>query len=280
LYDSAGTFLTANVALWPRAFAVVANQSVLARLTPSQREILRRAGDEALAPALDRLRAEDRETTAILCRAGRLGFVTASGDQLASLRSAVRPVYARLERVAEARTALATIERMKRDTAPEPLPRCATATTGGTQQHTPLDGVYEADTSEADLRAASGTEGEDTPENWGHWVYVFAGDRLAFTQEDAESCTWAYGDVTVQGDSFTWRILGGGYTKAPNLAYNKPGELFRFRWSRYRDTLTLSPVPGSVSPANFRAKPWHLVSTTPTRRYFSTSCPPPVEALR
>jgi TRAP-type C4-dicarboxylate transport system substrate-binding protein len=278
-YDSPGTFLTGNVALWPRAFAVIANKSVLARFTPDQQEILREAGREALAPALDRLRRADHETTGILCRAGQLGFLTASGDQLASLRSAVRPVYTRIERDPEARTELATIERMKRDTPPEPLRKCATEATGGTDEPTPLEGVYEADTSKADLLATRATDIDITPENWGHWVYVFAGNRLAYTQEDAESCTWAYGDVSVQGDSFTWRILDGGYTRAPNLAYNKPGELFRYRWSRYRDTLTLFPVPGSVSAENFRAKPWHLVSTTPTRSYFSTDCPPPAEAL-
>jgi hypothetical protein len=37
---------------------------------------------------------------------------------------------------------------------------------------------------------------------------------------------------------------------------------------------------GATSPTPFLAKPWHLASRTPTRRYFSTECPPPAEALR
>jgi hypothetical protein len=56
--------------------------------------------------------------------------------------------------------------------------------------------------------------------------------------------------------------------------------------SRYRDHLTLSPSKGEVrveavggSPANFRAKPWRLISEKPSRQYFSKRCPPPAAAL-
>jgi hypothetical protein len=66
---------------------------------------------------------------------------------------------------------------------------------------------------------------------------------------------------------------------APNGANNRPGESFQFRWSRYRDLLTLSAIAGAISPANFRAKPLRLISSTPSRASFSKRCPPPAAAL-
>jgi hypothetical protein len=60
---------------------------------------------------------------------------------------------------------------------------------------------------------------------------------------------------------------------------NKPGERFVFGWSGFRDTLTLTAVPGEISPQNFRAEPWHRTGKPDVRR-FSTRCPPPSEAFR
>lgn len=140
-----------------------------------------------------------------------------------------------------------------------------------------LNGVYEMDSTAADSARSSGDP--VVPENWGHWVFVFKGSRLAFSQQDSGACTWAYGRVRVRPRIFSWTIIDGGYTRSPNRAYNKPGEAFEFGWSRYRDTLTLSPVPGAVSPANFRVQPWRRLSPQPSRRYFSKECPPPKRAL-
>jgi hypothetical protein len=64
------------------------------------------------------------------------------------------------------------------------------------------------------------------------------------------------------------------------VAVNRPGEFFVFDFSAYRDTLTVSPVEGQISPLGFRDKPWRRVSDTPSRRYFSKRCPPPTAALR
>jgi TRAP-type C4-dicarboxylate transport system substrate-binding protein len=139
-----------------------------------------------------------------------------------------------------------------------------------------LNGVYEMDSTAAESDPQGGPV---APENWGHWVFVFDGSRLAFSQQDSGACTWAYGRVRVRPRIFSWTIIDGGYTRSPSRAYNKPGEAFEFGWSRYRDTLTLSPVPGAVSPANFRVQPWRRLSPQPSRRYFSKECPPPKSAL-
>ena len=49
----------------------------------------------------------------------------------------------------------------------------------------------------------------------------------------------------------------------PNGASEKTGEVFSFRWSRYRDRLTLAPVRGAISPENFRINAWRRVGDAP-----------------
>jgi hypothetical protein len=116
-------------------------------------------------------------------------------------------------------------------------------------------------------------------ENYGTWTYVFDRGRFAITQQFRNACTWGYGTFTVRRGEMAWTFTDGGGV-APTGAENRPGEFFRFGWSRYRDTLTLTQVKGAISPANFRARPWHLLSASPSRRYLSTRCPPPAAALR
>jgi hypothetical protein len=226
-----------------------------------------------------RLRDDEATHAGILCRRGRMAFVEADRTQLAALREAVRPVYADLEHNARSRKFLRAIEVMKKGIAPDPPPRCAGASASAARGRTPIDGVYEVTTTASDLRAIGAPSIDVIPENWGKWIYVFDHGRFAFTQEDTEACTWGYGKFSVKGQQTAWSFLDGGEAFGPNNAFNRPGEFFRFGWSRFRDTLTLTPVKGAVSPHNFRAKPWHLVSSTPSRRYFSKKCPPPKEAL-
>ena len=144
-----------------------------------------------------------------------------------------------------------------------------------------LGGVYRMDTRYGD----DSTDPTPVPENYGHWIFALERGRFAFTQEYKDACTWGYGKLVVKGDEMAWTFTNGGGI-APTGAVNKPGEHFRYHWSRYRSTLSLSAVKvaglpeNESSPTNFRAKPWHLVSTTPSKRYFSRKCPPPKEALR
>jgi TRAP-type C4-dicarboxylate transport system substrate-binding protein len=144
----------------------------------------------------------------------------------------------------------------------------------------PLDGVYEVDVSRSDLVRA-GDAGDAIPENLGHYVYVFDGGRFAFTQEGARACTWQYGKLGIHGKRMTWDFIDGGAppAKAPNHGYNHPGDFFEFKWSLYRNTLTLAPVAGATSPTPSFVNPWHRVTTTPSRSYLSKDCPPPAAAL-
>jgi hypothetical protein len=131
---------------------------------------------------------------------------------------------------------------------PDPRPTAAGQTTG-------LDGVYRVRTTAADLRATDPAD-ELLAENYGGFEMVL--DRGRFTQAQPLGNT-AAGTYTVVGDTVTLTFTRGTGT----AARNRPGEVFDFRWSLYRDQLTLEPVEGKVSPAPMRAKPWRRLGDAP-----------------
>jgi TRAP-type C4-dicarboxylate transport system substrate-binding protein len=280
-FDVPGSSLVRNVSLWPRMFVVLANQRRWQSLSQEQRLLLRRAGRAALAPAITRLRHDGPDSAEVLCNRKRLAFVASSPGQLTAYARALRPVYAELRRRTPARMLLAEIAAIKRrlGTPADQIPACAKVTaTGVAAQATPVDGVYRATTTVDDLRRAGAPEQEVIAENYGTWIFVFDHGRFADTQENQSSCTWGYGTYTVTGAQMAWTFVDGG-GQAPNAAYNQQGEFFRYHWSRYRDLLTLSGVAGAISPANFRAAPLRLISSSPSRASFSKRCPPPAAAL-
>ena len=277
-YDKAGRYLTANVSLWPRPLVLFANGKTWAALTPGQRRILWQAvtGDQAAETNV--ARGNERGDTAILCRRGLLRFLTASPADLAALRRAVQPVYHQLQRDPQTGRYIRQIEAMGKGVAAEPAPGCGHAARPAGKAG-PLDGVWQFTTTAADLRALAGvSQGDIVPENYGTYTFVIDRGRFAFTQENKQACTWAYGTFTVTGDRFEQLVTDGGGI-APNNAFNKPGELFTFRWSLYRGMLTLYPVTGAVSPNPSLGKPWPRISTAPSARFLSTRCPPPAGAL-
>jgi TRAP-type C4-dicarboxylate transport system substrate-binding protein len=274
--DVEGSHLMANVNLWPRPLVVYANERSYGELTSDQRRILSMAAANALSTKIAGDRGYDAETTGNICRKGRATFDSATPSELGELQRAVEPVYRELERDPGTRAAIEAIERLKKELGEPPteLPTCEhAAAEPTTPAATEVDGVWKMDT---DPRAAGA---ENFPENWGHWIYVFDRGRFAITQENQDACTWGYGKFGVDGNRMSWTFTDGGGI-APSGAANRPGEFFVFDFSAYRDTLTVTPVKGEISPRNFRDKPWRRLSDTPSRRYFSKRCPPPPAALR
>jgi len=270
-------YLTGNVVLWPRPLVVFASREALAKLTPGQRRILARAVAADAAPETSVLRDEQRTAIADLCRSHQLRLVVAGSADLVALRRAVRPVYAQLERDPGTRRQIAAIEAMRAGIAPEPAPGCGAAARPAARAG-PLDGVYKFTSTPADLRAAGAQPNEVVPENYGAWTIVVDGGRFALAQQNTQACTWAYGTLTVKAGTLQLLITNGGGL-APTGALDKPGELWTYRWSLYRDALTLRGVTGAVSPAPTMARAWRRVSATPSARFFSSRCPPPVNAL-
>ena len=279
-YDTIGKHFTANVNLWPRPLVMFAGKTVFDSLSPDQGNALRQAVANAVPAQTAALHRSEQEAAGNLCRRG-LEFQAASPDDLAALRTAVQPVYDTLAREPQTRKFLAAIAAIGKGVPAESAPQCRPTgqtddqAAGGSSQ---LDGVYRVTTTAEDLLAAGVAAGDVIPENYGTWTYVFDRGRFAYTQEDEQACGWGYGTFAVKGNQVEWRFTDGGGT-GPNNAINKPGEFFVFGWSLYRETLTLTPVPGAISPENFWAKPWQRISSTPSPHSFSKRCPPPDNAL-
>ncbi len=282
-YDAVARSITANVALWPRPLVVVASTKALQKLTAAQRQVLRDAAARAVQPSTQAQVADENESTGILCRRGAVRFVSATPGDVATLRAAGERVRDWLAADDTTRGYLSRIDRLRDKAASaastEAAPSCdgiapeiATAARPGPR--TQLDGTWTMHSSLQELQATDtvtqGDSGDDAdPENYGDWVFVVDRGRFAFTQQNGLACTWGYGTWVPDGDQVEWRVIDGGGI-SPSDSVNKPGELFDFGWSLYRDTLTLTPVSGAVSPGNFRAQPWHRVSgSVQPRRFFS-----------
>lgn len=258
-YDAVAKYLTTNVNLWPRPSVIFMNRHAYAALGETHRRALTEAASSALAPTLALQRGDAEEAAAILCRRG-VTFVTASDADIAALRRAVRPVYQRLEGDALTSKAIDQIRAMRADDARPDAPACADggSSTSLSAKATPIDGVYEMTTTPDDVVAGGVHDPEELEsENYGRWRFVLDRGRLRYTQSSEGATRWTEGVYEVRGDTLTFEVTDYG-GEAPNGAVEKSGEVFAFRWSRYRDLLTLEAV-GESSPENFRAKPWRRI---------------------
>jgi TRAP-type transport system periplasmic protein len=231
--------VTANVVYWPWAFTVVANPRILERLTPAQREVLRKAGREALAPAIARVRDEDHHEATDLCRRYRLALVDATHSGLAALRAAVRPVYAKLDRNPKTRSLIREIEAMKRQSPREPPLRCSRSIPA-TKPTTLLDGTWTMTASRTRVRDAT-HDPLDAEIDSGRYRMTLRRGRITMSYVSP-------GSWTVRG---TFTIPGGD-----KVLFHFPDEDSVYRWNLYRDALTLSQLPGSTAAPNPTFAPW------------------------
>jgi TRAP-type C4-dicarboxylate transport system substrate-binding protein len=259
-YDSAAKFLTVNVNLWPRPQVLFMNQKAFNSLSEQQRNALSSAAKAALPATLALEQNDQKSATANLCRRG-LKFVTASDADIAALRRAVQPVYSRLERDAQTKAAIEQVRAMRQQsaaTATTDEPTCAGAGshTLAAGQATPIDGTYRLHTTANDLRAVGTPEADIIPANYGDFETVLNRGRFRQAQPLGE---WVAGTYAVSGSTIT--LTDTQSSGGP--ASNRPGEVFTYKWSLYRDQLTLRAVPGKVSPEPLRAKPWRRVGNAP-----------------
>jgi hypothetical protein len=139
-----------------------------------------------------------------------------------------------------------------------------------------LDGTYRLTTSAHEL-AGIDAPGESA-ENWGTWTLALRRGRFALTREGAKACTWAYGALALgKGNVMDLTVIDGGGTP-PGAGANRPNDGYGFRWSRYRDVLTLRATAGRPA-GRFAVKPWRRIDRTPTANDLSRRCPPPAGAL-
>jgi TRAP-type C4-dicarboxylate transport system substrate-binding protein len=286
-YDKVARSIAANVNLWPRPITVVANTKALENLTDQQRDVLMLAADKSLDASIAKLQLDEQEATGILCRRAKVRFDSADEAAVTKLRAAARPVIEELSKDENTAAALARIEAMRTNVSSvaddEPVPTCegiASQPAGramGTKW--PLDGTWTMTETVEDVQAkGAAPEGSPALENFGDWVFLVYRGRFAYTQRNGAACTWGYGAWQTDGNRVQWRFLDGG-GMAPSGANTKPGEVHDFTWSLYRDTLTLGPIDGAVSPENYFGQPWRRVSSTPKVDRLFAKCQLPEQGV-
>jgi TRAP-type C4-dicarboxylate transport system substrate-binding protein len=113
-YASITPYATVNVTLWPRMIALVANGKAFAALSSEQQAWLRQAAADATAYSL-RLPNTDQKALNRACTAGARAVVATPAD-LATLKKAVAPVYASIERDRQTKSFVQAIRALKRRT--------------------------------------------------------------------------------------------------------------------------------------------------------------------
>lgn len=140
-----------------------------------------------------------------------------------------------------------------------------------------LDGVYRLSTTSNEL-ARIDAPGESV-QNWGDWTLVLTRDRFAITQQNPRACTWSYGALRRDAhNGMSWTVIDGGAvpTRADS---DQPGDAYTFRWSSYRDVLTLHTI-NSGAGRYYTVKPWRRIGGAASAKALSARCPPPAEALQ
>jgi TRAP-type C4-dicarboxylate transport system substrate-binding protein len=102
-----GPYMTADIPLWPEMSMIIANDDLLNRLSSRQHGFL----DGSVVRAQDGAMATPDEATGVAaaCAIGTV-FSNASPDQVAAYKTAVKPVYAALQKSAAEARLLAAIE--------------------------------------------------------------------------------------------------------------------------------------------------------------------------
>ena len=245
-FDARAKSLTSNIVLWPRPQTIFANAATFARLTPAQRQILRRAGRAALAPEIARVVKDDNAGLASICGRGTVALESASAAEVAALRRAVRPVYAELNRDAITKSLIAEIGKL-RDGLPADTAQCASAASkveGASQ----LEGRWRVSSSREDLLAAGTPAAEAERQSGVAMLELHKGRWVA--RERHSGFSWR-GDYAVQGALL--RLTVASCRGSADVCFR--GITAQYRWSVYRDRLSLRRVSGTATFYAVVAKP-------------------------
>ena len=168
--DKDAKYLTANVNLWPGSQVVFMSKPAFAALEDAQRRALAAAASSALPAMIAFQRGDQSFSAGNLCRRG-LKFLSATDADLADLRRAVQPVYDRLARDAQTRSAIEQIRQMRTGAAAiADAPACspASAQAETRTERTPIDGVYRQHTTAARPALGRNTRGRRQPRQLRH----------------------------------------------------------------------------------------------------------------
>jgi TRAP-type C4-dicarboxylate transport system substrate-binding protein len=247
-YELQARALTANVVLWPRAMTIVMNRGAFDALSPRQREALREAGKEAIGPVFARIEPDQRGWLSSGCRAPGFSLVNASRAELAALRVAVQPIYDELERDTRTRELIAEIRKMREGVMSGPLECSARRSQIGTGASV-LEGVWQRTLSAQDLLDVGASRAVAEADK-GSYQLEFRHGR--WTERRLDTGGTCSGTYVLDGD-----ILRYSVDTARPAASNScgPGFTGAVNWSLYRDTLTITAIPGRPAPLHAIAKP-------------------------
>lgn len=242
--------LTANVALWPRVMTLVMNRQAYDRLARSQQRALAGAWRASLGATLAYERQFERDALASFCIRG-IPVLTATPAQLEQLRNAVAPVTEQVATDPATRDAAAGILALRRSTPPEQPLTCAgvdpLALAGPAPAGATPEGVWRKSLAFAELRAGGAADTDElNVENTGTFTLSLRHGRFHLDVRGPEPFT-DDGRYTVGGDRL--------------VIVSTSGDVFVFRWSRYRDTLTLAQATTSWVPKPLTVKAWRRLGS-------------------
>jgi len=235
--------VTGNVVLWPKPFTIVMNRSAWERLSREHWDLLRRAAREARSAELRQVKQDETAAVAELCRRGQADFVLATAADVAALRAAVRPVYAELERSADAARLIAWAKEHRHEAGPL---RCAGTSAATAPVSTKLEGRWETTWTREGLVAA-GIRPQDAAVLSGHHTADFHDGRFRFAG-DPGSGKSATGTYVLDGDVVRLTFRTGVALQL--------GRVYELGWSVYRDSLAFTAVPGSEPLLAFLSAPY------------------------
>jgi TRAP-type C4-dicarboxylate transport system substrate-binding protein len=244
-FDVHAKGLTSNVVLWARPETIFANREAFDRLTPAQRQILRRAGREALAPEIARISKDEQAALSAICRRGTLPLVSASASDLAALRRAVRPVYAELNNDPFTKALISEIGKLR--TAHADVVRCPSPASRAVAASV-LEGGWQATSSEKDLLAAGTPPAEAERQRGVATLELRRGQWIA--RERHSGFVWR-GPYAVRGNILYLTIADCRGTS--DVCFR--GITAEYTWSVYRDRLSLERLSGSPTYYGVLAKP-------------------------
>jgi hypothetical protein len=263
---SRAPYVTANVNLWPQTLAVIANSDRLTRLTAEQRGWLTQATHD-MAARTSGLANGDAGYVSELCAQGSQ-FANASDSDIAAMREAFAPLLDGLEQDAQTKEFIAEIKRLKQQIGPGNalvIPsQCGRAAASPSSQPSPqqtktttstdLDGLWEVTFTKDEFVAAHPDPSEIVPENYGHFTLKFdRGDAYGGRSSDELTATGTY-------------VVGGD-----TISFYVGPEIWRYRWSVYKGTLTFEKLGGEApdctltvslgqcQPTTFVVKPWQAI---------------------
>ena len=227
------------------------------RLTAAQQAVLLAAGREAVGRRITDIDRSEQAALRSICEHKLVSLVTASPEQLAALHAAVQPVYAQLERNAPTRRLIAEIREMRDEAAAgedESL-RCPGAETAVASE---LEGRWQATPSRAALLAAGAVPREVAPPLSGLEMELAGGKWIERGLHTKRVWTGTY---SVSGDTVKLTLA------TCSLNPCAPGATTELGWSTYRDTLTLTQLPGRQSWWQLpNRRSWWLLTAVPFRR--------------